>query len=462
MNSNNGQEYAREAGKLARIAVPLIMASLVNMSISITDVIMMGWLGSTELAAGAVVSDYYSLFFYLVAGIIAAISPLISQERGAGKKENIRNIIQQGFFLAMVLAVPGGIIVFNTDTALAAIGIESELVALGSPYAHMMAFTFVAMMAFNVMHFFLSSHEKTRVILLVTLIAMPVNALGNYIFMFGHFGFEAMGLAGAGLSSVVTASFMFCALLFYATQNRNFKSYGLLTRFGDQQKNFIPELVRVGVPIGIANLGQMGVFLLSTVTMGIFGAEVLAAHAVALRMAGVVFAIPTGFAQAATVRVAFAIGANEYDSLKRIMRTVLVISISIGTIMLLSLIFLNVQITQAFLGKGVSTPVLMQATLFLFILAVNQPFSNLGVVGSGILRGFKDTRTPMMCSLTGFWGVGFVGGWSLAFIFNAGGLGIWIGLTTGTIIYGLLVAHQLYKRVTLVASKPALVPAFAD
>ncbi|MDH5649190.1 MAG: MATE family efflux transporter [Gammaproteobacteria bacterium] len=440
------QGYAREAGRLTRIALPLIMASLVNMSIAITDVIMMGWLGPTQLAAGAVVSDFYSLFYYLVAGVIAAISPLISQARGAGNLDHVRSITQQGFLVGILLAIPGGWIVYHSEFALRTIGIADNIITISVPYAQMMAFTFVAMMAFNVMHYFLASHEKSRIIFLATLCGMPINALGNYIFMFGHFGFDAMGLAGAGLSSVITACFMFLAVLVYVIRYKAFKSYSLLSKWRDQQNNYIPELIHIGVPIGVANLGQMGVFLLSTVTMGVFGAEVLAAHAVTLRMAGVVFAIPTGFAQAATVRISFVLGAQEHDSLFRIMRTALAISITLGTIMLVSLIAWNVQITHGFLGSDISVAILAQATLFLAILAINQPFSNLGVVGSGILRGFKDTRTPMLCSLTGFWGISFVGGWSLAFLFNAGGLGIWIGLTSGTIVYGLLVAYHLYQR----------------
>jgi MATE family multidrug resistance protein len=440
------QNHLLEAGRLGRIAAPLILASLVTMSISITDVVMMGWLGATELAAGAAVSDYYSLFFYLSAGIVAAIAPMISQARGARQVGRIRNIVQQGFLLAMLLSIPGAIVVFNADAALQAIGIDETIVETGAPYGQMMAITYFAMMAVNVMHYFLSAHDRTRVILVVTALALPFNALGNYTLMFGNFGFEAMGLAGAGFASALSATFMFCTLLFYATTNRKLKRYHLLNRLSRQKHNHYPEMFRIGMPIGISNLGEMGVFLFSTVTMGVFGAEVLAAHTVALRMAGVVFAFPLGFAQAATVRIGYAVGSNDWQSVMRTIRTALVMCVSAGLLTLLCLVSFSREISQAFLGQGASSYIIMQSAFFLVILAISEPFTNLGTVGAGILRGFKDTRVPMLFSLLSFWGISFVGGWSMAFLFDMDGPGIWFGLTGGSIAYGLMMAFRLYRR----------------
>ena len=440
------QNYTREAGKLTQIALPLIMASLVNMSISITDVVMIGWLGVTELAAGAIVSDYYSIFFYLCAGILAAISPLIAQARGAGKFSAIRDIVQQGFLLALLLAIPGAFMVFNAEVVLGAIGIDHQIVNMGTSYAQMMAMTFVAMLALNVMHHFFAAHSKTKVIMLVTACAMPINALGNYVFMFGHFGLEPMGLMGAGISSFMSALFMFSSVMFYASRDRKLKRYYLLSRISQIKTNHIKELLHVGAPIGLSNLGEMGVFLFSTVIMGVFGVEALAAHTVTLRMAGVVFAVPMGFAQAATVRIGYVVGANDPQLILRIARTAMTICITAGMIILVGLTSLSANITRAFIGEGLSSQLLAQTMLFLTILAIAQPFTNMGCVGAGILRGFKDTRMPMLFSLTAYWGVSFLGGLSLAFLFGYGCLGIWIGLTAGSTCYGLMIAYRLRER----------------
>jgi MATE family multidrug resistance protein len=255
-----------------------------------------------------------------------------------------------------------------------------------------------------------------------------------------------MGLAGAGIASALSATLMFCALLWHATSDRRLRRHRLLARFGRQRHNHLPEIIRIGVPIGISNLGEMGVFLLSTVTMGLFGAEVLAAHTVALRMAGVVFAFPLGFAQAATVRIGYAVGAADWQAVERVIRTALALCLSTGVLTLSCLVLFSGDIARAFLGDGVSSSIITQAAFFLIVLAVSEPFTNLGTVGAGILRGFKDTRVPMLFSLLAFWGVSFAGGWSLAFMAGLESAGIWLGLSGGSIAYGLLMASRLGRH----------------
>lgn len=438
--------YLPEGRTLSMIAMPLVMASLVHMSISITDVVMMGWLGADALAAGAVVSDFFSLLFYLAAGINSAMAPLISQARGAGATNTIRSIAQQAFLVGVLMAIPGALIVYNADAIMLLIGVKQEIIEAGIPYSHMMAFTFVSMTLFNVLHHFLSAHELSRVIFIVTLAAMPVNGAVNYLFMYGVLGLPAMGLAGVGLSSALTTSLMFTAMLVYATSHRKLKHYGLLRTVADQPRNHLGELLRIGVPIAVSNLGELGVFLLSTVTMGIFGTEALAAHAVALRTAGVVFALPNGLSQAVAVRTAYAAGAGDARSLRVTMHTALGLGALVGGAVTVALLCMRSEIAGIFLGSDGSHTLAGTATLFLTLLAAGELFSNLGAVGSGILRGVKDSVTPMICSLAAFWGVGFAGGWSLAFVFGYDGVGIWIGLTAATIVYGLLIAYRLVGR----------------
>lgn len=436
--------YVAEAGKLLSIAGPLILASLVSMGISITDVVMMGWLSAEALAAGAAVSDYYSIFFYLTAGVIAAISPMISQARGARQLYKVRGITQQGFILAMLITLPGAIIVWNAAIMLRWLGIDESIVQIGQPYAHMMALTYFSMMAVNVAHYFLSAHGETRIILVVTATALPLNAIGNYALIFGNFGFPALGLLGAGIASLFTASYMFVMLLWYASSHKKFKRYHLLARPLAQKKYHVPEMIRVGLPIGISNLGEMGVFLFSTVTMGVFGAEVLAAHTVALRMAGVLYAFPLGMAQAATVRVGYVVGAKDKDSLPTIIKTALGLSIGASVVFLAALLSMDLQIVQWFFGDNVLPLITTQALTFLLVLAIIQPFDGVACVGAGILRGFKDTRIPMLFSVTSFWGAGFLGGWSLSFMLGFESLGIWIGLACAAIAYSMLVGLRLY------------------
>lgn len=446
-----GSRLLSEGHALGRIALPLILASLVNMSISITDVVMMGWLGTSSMAAGAIVSDYYSIFFYLCAGILAASSTLIAQARGKNQHRNITSIVQQGLLLALMLSVPGALVVYHADALLHVIGIEQGIIETGLPYAQIMAVSFMVMLFVNVLHHFLAAHQKTRIILVITAFSMPLNALGNYVFMFGYAGIEPMGLAGAALSSLMTAMFMLAGLMFYITRSPTFACYRIFSAMNGNKTEHIKEILRVGFPIGISNLGEMGVFLFSTVTMGVFGAEVLAAHTVTLRMAGVVFALPMGFAQAATVRVAYALGRDDPDQVISSVKAALLIALACGGVVLTGIAGFAAEITNAFISGPVPATIMTQTVLFLTILAIGEPFTNLGSISAGILRAYKDTRTPMLISLTAYWAVAFAGGWTAAFVFGHGGMGIWAGLTTGCIVYGTLMAVRLQKHFSLPA-----------
>ena len=438
--------YVEEAKKLSVIAGPLILSSLVSMGVSIIDLSMMAWLGSTSLAAGAVASDYYSVFFYFFIGIIAALSTLISRARGANDSAALRKFTQGGFVLAVVSGLAGLLIMWNTDFGLELIGIDKTLIQTGLPYAQMMGFTFVVLVLVNFLHYFLSAHGNTNAIFFASLFALPVNALGNYALMFGHFGFPQLGLAGAGLSSLFATSCMFIFLLFAMARNHYFKQYALLKIKRIEFKT-IREIISVGLPIGISNLGEMGVFLLATVLMGKFGAEAVAAHVVALRMAGVIYAIPLGFAQAATVRIGFAMGAKQLGQIATVIKTTLAISVIVGILYLALISLYRLEISTLFLdSNNTSQHIIFQSSLFLLILAIAQPLDCIGTVGNGILRGFKDTRRPMLFSIVAFWGVGFFGGITLAFFLGMQGTGLWLGLAGASSAFGVLIGYRLMQK----------------
>jgi len=278
--------HQAELGAQLRIAGPLMLASLVNMGMAITDVIMMGWIGPVALAAGAVASDFYSLVFYLCAGVLGALSPIVSHARGARQHRLIRRTAQQAFWAVALLAVPGALATWHSPKLLALIGVEQQIIAGAGDYAAMMAFTLVPMLGVAVWRQLLAAFADTRSIFRITLVTLGLNAAGNYVFMFGKLGSPALGLAGAGLSSALCAMFMLAALTCYAWRNPQLTRYRLFKSPPGPDWTRLREFLRIGLPIGISSLGEVGVYLLSTAVIGVFGAEALAAHAVALRMAG--------------------------------------------------------------------------------------------------------------------------------------------------------------------------------
>jgi MATE family multidrug resistance protein len=299
------------------------------------------------------------------------------------------------------------------------------------------------MLSVSVWHHFLAVHKRTRIIFIVTAIGLPVNALGNYAFMFGRLGAPALGLSGAGLSSLIVAGTMLVTLTVYVLRDRRLRRYRLFAGITRPDLQTIRETVHIGTPIGLTNLGAMGVFLFSTVMMGIFGAHAVAAHAVAIRMAGVCYAIPMGLSQAATVRVGHAVGANQPAEATDAMAVGLLWAGIVGCCYLLALTTFAEPIARLVVEGTHTAEIVAQAGAFLIALALIDPISTLGTVAAGVLRGVKDTRVPSAIAIGSHWAVGFSTSCLLAFAAGLQGLGIWIGLAVGCTTAGVAVLTRL-------------------
>ncbi|MDH5231639.1 MAG: MATE family efflux transporter [Gammaproteobacteria bacterium] len=433
-----------EFGHLSKIAWPLILSSLVTMSVSITDVLMIGQLGTVQLAAAAAASDYYSIFYYLAAGVAAAISPLIAQARGRKDFRIVKTIWVQGLIVTLLMGIPAALAIYNAPMALTLIGVDQAIVQTGTPYAHMMAIAVFPMLCLSVMHYFLSALNRTRIILYITAASLPVNIIGNYAFLYGNWGVPEMGVAGAGVASIITGSLMFFSLLIYVLKQQCTRKYFYFPVQNSKSAEIRNSVFVLGLPIGISHFGEMGVFLFATVSMGIFGAEVLAAHTIALRMAGVFYAVPIAYAQAAMVRIGLLAGQKNIRLLTTAIKTAISFSLMAGLLLMSVLIMTRYQLPGLFIEPQKMTDIVnQQAALFILLLALMQPSMIVGTVGAGILRGFKDSAKPMVYSLVSYWGCGFVGALMLAFWLDLQGLGIWVGLLAATISFAVLVVKRI-------------------
>ena len=185
---------AVEARELIALTAPITGAALTNMGMSITDTVMMGWSGPEALAAGAVVSDLYSIVYYFMAGILSASAALMAQALGARRGAEVRRVLRQGFFAAAILTIPAFLLVWNTSSLLRMFGVEERVIELGNGYGQMMALTIVPMMFVAVWRNAFAVLGRPKIFLVATLLALPANGLANAVFMFGFGPIPAMGL----------------------------------------------------------------------------------------------------------------------------------------------------------------------------------------------------------------------------------------------------------------------------
>jgi MATE family multidrug resistance protein len=439
---------APEAWQLIALSAPITGTALINMGMSITDTVMMGWFGPVALAAGAVVSDLYSIVYYFMAGILSASAALIAQALGARRGAEVRRVLRQGFFAAALLTIPAFFLVWNASLLLRMLGVEQAVIELGSGYRQMMALTIVPMMFVAVWRNAFAALGRPKIFLVATLLALPLNGLANAVFMFGLGPVPAMGLAGAGLASAIVATGLAMGFVAFAVLNTEVRQLCLFRRWWRVDKRHLAEIFRLGIPIGFSSIGEVGVYLFSTVIISLFGAVALAAHAIALRMAGVVYALTMGLSQAATVRVSYAVGRGDSLATAESGWTALVVGAAFGLVIFVVLAGTSDSLPWLFLEHGPAGTAAVASTAagLLFLLGALNVAVGPASSAMAILRGFKDTRVPMVLCLTAKWVIGMPVAYVAGFQLGWSADGVWTGLVVAEAATAILMCSRVFRR----------------
>jgi len=439
---------ALEAREFIALSAPMTGTALVNMGISITDTVMMGWIGPAALAAGAVVSDLYSIVYYFMAGILSASAALIAQALGAGRGAQVRRVLRQGFLAAAFLTIPAFVLVWNASLLLSVFGVDETVIELGSEYGKMMALTVVPMMFVAVWRNAFAAFGRPKVFLIATLAALPVNGFANAVLMFGLGPVPAMGLAGAGLASAIVATGLAVGLIAFAALNTEMRQLRLFRRWWRFDKRHLAEIFRLGIPIGFSSIGEVGVYLLSTVFISLFGTAVLAAHAITLRIAGVVYALTLGLSQAATVRIGYAVGRGDTQGIAESGWTALIVGTVFGLLIFAVLAGTSHSLPWLFLeaGQAGSAAVASAAAGLLFLLGSLNVAVGPASSAMAVLRGLKDTRVPMVLRLTASWAIGMPVAYFAGFHLGWSADGVWTGLVVAETAMAILMCERLLRH----------------
>jgi len=421
-----------ETGAFLRLAGPMTLVALVNMAMSVTDTLMAAAFGPEALAAVAVGSDFYSIVFVFAAGTISALAPLYAAAAEAGDGAALRRLRAAGWMLAALLALVAGPLVWAAPGYLCRLGIPETLLDQGRLYTQAMAATLVPMLAVAVLRNRLLALERPGLIARVTACAIPANAALNWVLMHGAAGWVGFGIAGLGLSSLLVACGIAAAL------------WCACRRHGDRGLDIaasaeLREALRLGLPIGLTMLAELGVFLGATLFAARFGAEAAAAHALTIRLAGLVYAVSIGLQQAATVRMARRAEASDRQ-IPFIAGTRLGLAAGLAHAAVLGAI--AVPLAGAVLQD---TTTAATAAGLILLLALSEVLVPLGAVAAGLMRGLKDTRLPMVYALLGNWGVTL----PAALLLTQAGFGVtglWIALAAGSLFASALTAFRLRRH----------------
>ncbi len=441
----------REAGAIARLAVPLVLTHLAHMAIMTTDVIMMGRIGTETIAAGSLARDFYWVMVAFAIGVLTGATPVMAQHLGARRFRAIRPVVRNASWLCVPLSVVVAILAWHASPILVMLGQDPAITALGEAYLRVMVWGLLASLWFVVLSEFLAAHGRPRAIVVVTVHAIALNALLDYAFMFGKLGAPELGLVGAGVASVVVNWAMLGALLWFVHVDRRLRRYRLLGRFWRIDRGVMKEVAFLGGPIAMTEVGEMGLFFVTTIMMGLISTEMLAAHAVTAQCYAFVFMIPVGFAQAAAVRVGHGAGAGNPQWSARSGWMAVMLSGFAVLAPVIGFWFFGSELAALILDDddpanshalGLAVSLLGVAALFMLSDAVQ-------ITARGALQGLKDTTVPMIYSLATNWGLGLPCAVAFGFLFGWSGEGIWAGLAIATTFASLLLIARFRNRLRI-------------
>lgn len=418
-----------------RLALPLIFAEIGWMSMGIVDTIMVGRLPNSAVAIGATglgQSLYHSLAIFC-GGLLLGLDTFVSRAFGREDLEDARHSLLNGFALACALAPLLMVTVSLWPPLMHHFGVSPELVEPMRPFLRALNWGSIPLLCYFALRRYLQAVNVTHPIMFALISANLFNAFGDWVLIYGHLGFRAMGIEGSGWATCIARTYM--ALVLAVTLLRVETKRGLAKWAGSLRVDGgrLWALLKLGAPAATQIFLEIGAFSAATALCAKLGPLPLAGHEIALNCAAFTYMVPLGISSAAAVRVGQQLGRRDPEGARRAGWSAILIGA--GFMTCAAMIFISVPKLIARLFSPDPTVIRVGASLLL-VAAAFQLFDGLQTVATGALRGSGDTRRPMIANLIGYWVIGLPLGYVLAFRRGWGAFGVWIGLCIGLVIIG--------------------------
>ncbi|MEL6221333.1 MAG: MATE family efflux transporter [Cyanobacteria bacterium J06627_8] len=443
--------FRNELKACLSLAIPLASAQLAQSMNGFVDTVMMGKLGGQYLAAGGLGATTFMFLLLINTGLLSAVSPLAAEAHGRGNTDGVTQATVQGLWIALLMSIPVTLVLCHSAPLLRAMGQDETIVRLASDYLRAIALGYFPALVFFVLKSFVSALFRPGSVMVIMVVGVALNAIANYLFIYGVFGFPALGLVGVGWASTVSYWVMSIALGMDVLWRSPFRQYRLWSRLMIIRGYLLWEVLRIGLPIAALSLFETGLFSLTTFLSGHFGASTLAAHNIALQTAAICFMVPLGVSQATTVRVGQFIGQRQPLAARRAGYVGIVIGAVFMALMAVIMMTLPRLIISFYLDLNdqQNQEVIAIAIGLLGVAAMFQIFDGIQVTALGALRGIKDTRIPMGIGVVAYWGIGFTAGYVAGFPLGMGGVGLWLGLAAGLGIAAIALTWRFHYLMTL-------------
>ncbi len=454
------QQYTKEFSYNLKLAAPVMLGMLGHTFVGLIDNIMVGQLGTAELAAVSLGNSFMFIAMSLGIGFSTAITPLVAEADGENNFSNGKSAFKHGLFLCTTLGILLFFGVLVAKPLMYLMRQPAEVVELAIPYLDLVAVSLVPLIIFQAFKQFSDGLSMTRYPMYATLIANIVNVILNYLLIFGKFGFPEMGIVGAAVGTLISRLVMVIFLWVFLKKKEKSKAYVTNIKFFMLQSSMLKKIVTLGFPSALQMFFEVAIFTSAIWISGILGKNPQAANQIALNLSAMTFMVAIGLSVAAMVRVGNQKGLQHYKELRRIAFSIFLLTFFIEIIFALCFIIFNNVLPEIYLDVNDTenfadnTEVIGIAAKLLIIAALFQISDGIQVAVLGALRGLQDVKIPTIITFFAYWIVGFPISYYLGLYTEYKSSGIWIGLLAGLTTSAILLYFRFnYLSKNLVLKK---------
>lgn len=420
--------------KVVAFTLPLSATSLINMISSFIAMRFVAQLGKSELAAAALAASTFLTIMTVVGTSFYAVGISVSHYRAQEKPATeIGELVKNSFWLAIMLAFPAGILLWNIDKVLLLFKENLQLVLLTQSYFHFAALSMLPILITNVIAQFYTGIGKPKFVLLTSLISFPLIVLCSYGFILGKLDLPQLGLAGVTCAAVCIQTLYCICMLIYMSFTKEFKKYQIFKRKIRPNWSLCKTILILGMPIGIQFGGELAAIAIATYLMGYFGVIALAASQLVSQYSMLVIMITLGLSQALSVLVSAAYGKQDLELIKQYIISSLLLFVMLWTLVFLIFLFCPVALIKFYINTNfVGGESLINLAVKLFALsAIMLLFDGIRNLLSGSLRGLHDSKAPMRIGILCLWIISLPLCYLIAFTYHGGPVGLRIGFISG-------------------------------
>lgn len=427
------QKYFSEARQLLALAIPVIIAQVAQTSMGFVDTVMAGGYSATDMAAVAIGTSIWLPAILFGHGLLLALTPVIAQLNGSGRRDRIRHQVRQGFWLAGFVSVLIMVVLWNAGYIIGSMhNIDPMLAEKAVGYLRALLWGAPGYLFFQVARNQCEGLAKTKPGMVIGFLGLLVNIPVNYVFIYGHFGMPELGGVGCGVATAAVYWFMFFTMVNWTRRARSMRDI----RDTDVQRKpdfaVLLRLSQLGLPIALALFFEVTLFAVVALLVSPLGIVDVAGHQIALNFSSLMFVLPMSLAAAVTIRVGYRLGQGSTLAAQVSARTGLGVGVTMAIFTALFTVTLREHIALLY---NDNPEVITLAAQLMLLAAVYQISDSIQVIGSGILRGYKDTRSIFFITFIAYWVLGLPSGYILALtdlvVDRMGPAGFWVGFIIG-------------------------------